>query len=129
MAQFNQTGQTVGNQVNADIVTVNGFGETGPVKGGNSLRGSFENLLNTVEDLRRAEQIDHQQYIQAVSTLREAQRTEAVEAPDEAAAAVKKERLTGLLDRLRGILGGLAAVTPLIDSAVALVRSVFGGQA
>src|SRR4051794_41933404 len=84
MATFDQTGQTVGNQVNAETVTVKDFGGTGVVPGdgagGAGLRDAMAELLGAVEELHREKGIDDETYAGAVGTLRGAQQAEAVEA-------------------------------------------------
>ncbi|MET7702515.1 hypothetical protein [Streptomyces sp. NPDC005485] len=133
MATFNQTGQTVGNQVNAETVTVKDFGGTGVVQGGGSgdaaLREVFAELLDAVGKLHREKGIDDETYAGAVGVLGEAQRAEAAEAGDPAAEQVKKRRLTVLVERLSAALAGVSALAPLIGQAEGLVRALFGGQA
>src|SRR3954452_6987040 len=96
MATFDQTGQTVGNQVNAETVTVKDFGGSGVVQGdgsgGAALRDAIAELLSAVEELHREKGIDDEMYAGAVDTLREAQQAEAVE-PGEPAAEQAKKRL------------------------------------
>jgi len=132
MATFNQTGQTVGNQVNAETVTVKDFGGTGVVQGdgsgGAALRDAIAELLGAVEELHREKGIDDETYAGAVGTLREAQRAEAVEASEPAAEQAKKRRLAVLVERVGETLAGVSTLAPLIGQVEGLVKVLFGGQ-
>ncbi|MFR0359312.1 hypothetical protein [Streptomyces sediminimaris] len=133
MATFNQTGQTVGNQVNAETVTMKDFGGTGVVQGNGSggaeLRNAIAELLGAVEELHREKGIDDETYAGAVATLREVQQAEAVEAGEPAAEQAKKRRIAVLVERVGETLAGVSALAPLIGQVESLVKVLFGGQA
>lgn len=133
MATFNQTGQTVGNQVNAETVTVKDFGGTGVVQGDGSggavLRDAIAELLGAVEELHREKKLDDETYAGAVATLREAQQAEAVEAGEPAAQQAKKRRIAVLVERAGKTLAGVSALAPLIGQVESLAKVLFGGQA
>ena len=122
MATFNQSGQSVGNQVNGETVVLRDIAGAGVSAVGGSLKGSLGSLLTAVEELGRKGNISPEQHDEAIGVLREALEVEAGDAPD------RKTRLATLLSRLRAVLGGAAAAAPLVTAAAGIVALVSGGQ-
>jgi hypothetical protein len=122
MATFNQSGQSVGTQVNGETVVLHDIAGAGVSTAGSSLTESLGSLLTAVEELRRKGNISPEQHSEAIGVLREALEVEAGDAPD------RKARLATLLSKLRAVLGGAAAVAPLVTAVAGIVALVSGGQ-
>lgn len=121
MARFDQSGQKVTNQANADRQFFQSFGVSVPDPELQSLDQSLAQIRAAVEALDGKGELTPGQYAEAVELL------DRIDDPAQPAEGGRQGAVTAALDRLRSVFSGIVAAAPLLATLPGVVALASGG--